>query len=159
MNKINLADVPESFSVSPKGRFGRGLKDISVALGRKPKSLNLSERFPFDVQICRIPPGKARGPYHYHTSQFEYYQVVAGGGNVRHEQGVNRVVQGDAFQFGPGEPHQLVNDSADDFIVLVVADNPISEACYYPDSDKWLIDAPAGVILKSQPIDYFAGEE
>lgn len=78
---------------------------------------------------------------------------------MRHQNGITQVVQGDAFQFGPGESHQLVNDSAEDFVVLIVADSPLSEACYYPDSEKWLIDAPDGAIFKAQPVDYFEGEE
>lgn len=145
--------------MSPKGRYARGNKDISVALGRKPDSSDLRERLPFDVQICRIPPGKRRCPYHVHTSQFEYFQVLSGNGTVRHKDGETKVGPGDAFQFAPGEPHQLGNDELEDFVVLIVADNPLSEACYYPDSDKWLIEAPDGPILKSPPVDYFVGEE
>ena len=159
MKKINLKEVPESFSVSPKGRFARAVKDVSVALGRKPDSFDLRERQPFDVQLCRIPPGKSRCPYHQHTSQFEFFHVVSGTGAVRHKDGVTQVIPGDSFQFGAGEPHQLINDGVEDFVLLIVADNPLSEACYYPDSGKWLIEAPEGPILKSPPVDYFEGEE
>jgi hypothetical protein len=49
---------------SPKGKFSGAGKEISEALGRKPKSTDLNERHPFDVEILRIPPGKA--PYSYH---------------------------------------------------------------------------------------------
>jgi hypothetical protein len=62
MKKINIRDVTESASASPKGKFARTNKDISIALGRKPDSTDLSERHPFDVQICRIPSGKSRCP-------------------------------------------------------------------------------------------------
>ena len=159
MKKINVRDIAESFSSSPKGRFARGVKDVSVALGRKPDSLDLRERQPFDVQICRIPPGKSRCPFHLHTSQFEFFQVLSGSGSIRHKDGLMSVVPGDAFQFAPGEPHQLINDGAEDFVLLIVADNPLSEACYYPDSNKWLIEAPDGPILKGIQVDYFEGEE
>jgi mannose-6-phosphate isomerase-like protein (cupin superfamily) len=159
MLKVNVRAIPESFSMSPKGRYARGNKDVSVALGRNPDSSDLRERLPFDVQICRIPAGKRRCPYHLHTSQFEYFQVLSGSGTVRHKRGETKVEPGDAFQFAPGEPHQLSNDGMEDFVVLIVADNPLSEACYYPDSDKWLIEAPGGPILKSPPVDYFEGEE
>lgn len=159
MKKINIQDVAEKYTSSPKGKFAKGVKDISVALGRKPDSLDLGQRWPFDVQLCRIPAGKCRCPFHLHTSQFEFYQVVAGTGSVRHNDGVTRVLPGDAFQFGPGEAHQLINDGEEDFVLWIVADNPLSEACYYPDSDKWLIEAPNGPILKSESVDYFEGEE
>lgn len=41
--------------------FGAG-KEVSEALGRKPQSTDLNERHPFDVEIVRIPPGKAPLP-------------------------------------------------------------------------------------------------
>ncbi len=47
MRKINLKDVPEQEQKSPKGKFGRITKNISVALGREPESLDLSKRHPF----------------------------------------------------------------------------------------------------------------
>jgi hypothetical protein len=58
MCKINLKDIAEEPWTSPKGKFAGASKEISVALGRKPLSTDLSERHPFDIEICRIPPGK-----------------------------------------------------------------------------------------------------
>jgi hypothetical protein len=40
MRKVNLKDVPEQERKSPKGKFGRVSKNISVALGREPESLD-----------------------------------------------------------------------------------------------------------------------
>ena len=34
------------------------MKDISVALGREPESVDLSKRHPFDLTLVRIPKGK-----------------------------------------------------------------------------------------------------
>ncbi len=159
MKKIHVPDLPESFSVSPKGKYARGLKDISVALGRNPDSTDLRERHPFDVQLCRIPAGKMRSPYHLHTAQYEYFQVLAGSGSVRHAGGTTPVVAGDAFFFEPGEAHQLIADGPEDFVLLVVADNPLSEGCYYPDSNKWLIAKNDEAIMRAPAIPYFDGEE
>jgi len=58
MRKINLKDVPEQERKSPKGKFDRLTKNISVALGREPESLDLSKRHPFDLALVRIPKGK-----------------------------------------------------------------------------------------------------
>jgi hypothetical protein len=64
MRKINTKDIAEFSWSSPKGKFfGSGL-EILEALGRKPSSTDLRERHPFDVEICRIPPGKSPYPYH-----------------------------------------------------------------------------------------------
>src|SRR4030095_8582348 len=51
MRKVNLKDVPEVERKSPKGRFVRFTKNISVALGREPESLDLSKRHPFDLAL------------------------------------------------------------------------------------------------------------
>jgi uncharacterized cupin superfamily protein len=69
------------------------------------------------------------------------------------------VQAGDAFIFEPGQPHQLINESREDLIVYVVADNPVGESCHYPDSGKWAVGSPERRILRSDSLDYFDGEE
>jgi uncharacterized cupin superfamily protein len=159
MKKVNTRDIPESSRTSPKGKFSRAIIDLSIALGRKPDSTDLAERQPFDVQICSIPPGTSRCPYHSHTAQWEYFHVISGSGTVRHKDGMTKIKKDDAFLFPPEEPHQLINDGSEPLVLYIVADNPIGEACYYPDSKKWLIEARSGQILRSGPLDYFDGEE
>jgi uncharacterized cupin superfamily protein len=159
MKKINVHDIPQETKLSPKGKFGRSNRDVSVALGRKPDSSDLNERQPFDVQICSIPPGVSRCPYHAHTAQWEFFHVLSGTGSARHGNGVTKIGKGDAFLFAPDEPHQLINDGTEDLVLYIVADNPIGESCYYPDSKKWSVESPHGHIMRSEPLDYFDGEE
>jgi uncharacterized cupin superfamily protein len=159
MRKVNTKDIPEETWLSPKRKFGGGYRGISLALGRKEKSTDLKERHPFDVEICRIPPGKANYPYHSHSAQWEFYHVISGKGVVRHKDGTTAIETGDAFVFGPGEPHQITNDNAEDLIFYVVADNPIGESCYYPDSKKWIVLSPEVRYIRSEPLDYLDGEE
>jgi len=137
---------------------GEGI-DVSVALGRKPKSTDLRERHPFDVEILRIPAGKAPYPYHSHSAQWEFYHVISGSGTLRHEGGTERVAEGDACIFGPGQAHQFINNGAEDLVLYVVADNPIGECWHYPDSGKWGVPIPERRNLRSEPLDYFDGEE
>ena len=66
---------------------------------------------------------------------------------------------GDAFLFQPDEPHQLINDGTEDLILYVVADNPIGESGYYPDSKKWIVRSPERTLIRSENLDYFDGEE
>ena len=159
MNKINLRDIPDESWTSPKQTFGGTSKSISIALGRKPTSTDLKERQPFDVELCRIPPGKSSCPYHSHSAQWEFYQVVSGVGVVRHKDGLTVIEAGDAFIFGPDEPHQLSNHSTEELVVYIVADNPIGESCHYPDSRKWLVRSPERALIRSEPLDYHDGEE
>lgn len=159
MRKINTNSMPEESWSSPKGKFVGAGKEVSEALGRKPLSTDLNERHPFDVEICRIPPGKTPYPYHSHSAQWEFYHVISGRGLVRHAEGTTPIEAGDAFIFKPGEPHQLVNDSAGDLILYVVADNPIGESCHYPDSGKWGVRLPERRLLRGEALDYYDGEE
>src|SRR5262245_26805774 len=159
MNKVNTAGMAEVTWSSPKGKFSGAGKQVSEALGRKPTSMDLNERHPFDVEICRIQPGRTPYPYHSHSAQWEFYHVISGKGVVRHQDGTTTIATGDAFLFKPGEPHQLTNDGTEDLVLYVIADNPIGESCHYPDTKKWLVRSPERRLMRSQPLDYYEGEE
>jgi uncharacterized cupin superfamily protein len=159
MLKINTNTLEEISWSSPKGKFVGAGKEVSEALGRDPYSTDLNLRHPFDVEICRIPPGKTPYPYGSHSAQWEFYHVISGTGKVRHQDGMTDIEPGDAFLFKPGEPHQLINDGAQDLILYVVADNPIGESTYFPDSNKWMVQSPERKIIRSGGLDYFDGEE
>src|SRR5437899_11462378 len=109
MQKVNLRDVEEQERQSPKGNFHRFMKNISVALGREPESLDLSKRHPFELALVRIPKGKLLCPYHSHSAESELYLVVSGRGSIRDKDGITEVGPGDAFFFQPGEAHQIAN--------------------------------------------------
>ena len=126
---------------------------------RKPLSTDLNERHPFDVEILRVPPGKTPYPYHSQSAQWEFYHVISGNGAVRHEDGTTAIEAGDAFIFKPGEPHQIINDHEQDLVVYVVADNPIGESGYFPDSKKWMVRSPERRLVRSDVLDYYDGEE
>jgi uncharacterized cupin superfamily protein len=161
MQRINLRDVAEDERVSPKGKYHKHVKDISIALGRDPTSLDLNQRHPFDLALVRVPPGKAYCPYHAESAQWELYLVISGRGRVRDSAGVTEVSAGDAFLFKPGEAHQLACAGEEDFVYYVIADNPINDSCYYPDSKKWMVlkEGSEVVLVKGSETDYYDGEE
>ncbi len=161
MLKVNTNNITEISWTSPKGKFAGFGKEVSEALGRKPSSTDLVERHPFDVEILRIPPGKSPYTYHSHGAQWEFYHVISGKGVVRHQDGTTEIDSGDAFLFKPGEPHQISNpaQSDRDLVLYVVADNPINESCYQPDSKKWIVYSPERRLIRSEPVDYYDGEE
>lgn len=159
MRKVNVRDVPVDTWSSPKGKFVSTDQELSIALGHQPNSTDLNTRHPFDVEICRIPPGKAPCPYHSHSAQWEFYHVLSGTGRVRDAHGLTAIGPGDAFIFKPGEPHQLINDGAEDLVMYIVADNPLGESCHYPDSGKWLVRSPERRLIRSEPLEYLDGEE
>jgi uncharacterized cupin superfamily protein len=159
MRKINIRDIAEESWSSPSGKFGGAGKEISIALGRKPASSDLKERHPFDVEITRIPPGKIPYPYHTHSAQWEFYYVLSGKGVARHQDGTTAIETGDAFIFQPEEPHTFQNDGDEDLVMFLVADNPIGESSYYPDSKKWLVRSPERRLFRGEALDYYDGEE
>lgn len=159
MHKVNAHDLPAQPWTSPKGKYASLDQELSVALGRDPQSLDLLKRHPFDVEICRIPAGKAACPFHSHSAQWEFYYVLSGQGRVRDAEGLHDIREGDAFLFRPDEPHQLWGGDETELTVMIVADNPPGESCHYPDSQKWMVRSPERRILQSGALDYFAGEE
>src|SRR5947207_12138577 len=141
MRKVNLNEIPDQERKSPKGKFGRVSKNISVALGREPESLDLSKRHPFDLALVRIPKGKTLCPYHAHAAESELYLVVSGRGTVRDKDAITEVGPGDAFLFQPVEAHQLSTAGDKDFVYYVIADNPRSggatvASCCYPSTGQ-----------------------
>src|SRR6516225_9820537 len=150
MKKVNLADVPEDQRQSPGGKYAKTIKEISIALGREPDSLDLAKRHPFDLTLVRIPPGKSYCPYHSHGAESELYLVISGRGRVRDKDGTSEVTAGDAFFFGP-----------EDFAYYIIADNPRHDSCYYPDSGKWAVNKESTdyIIVQGIETDYYKDEE
>ena len=162
MKKVNISEIKEDPWQSPKGKYVVAFTGISEALGRDPSSLDLTKRWPFDLEMSRMPPGKSNFPYHAHAAQWEMYLIVSGKGSVRDKDGSMSVVAGDVFIFGPNEPHQITNSGDVDLIYYVIADNPIGESGYYPDSKKWKVNKTSQadrVVIKGKETDYFDGEE
>src|SRR6202043_1942195 len=91
MRKVNLKDIEERERKSPKGKFHKFVKDVSIALGREKESLDLGKRHPFDLALVRIPKGKSYCPYHGHSAESELYVVVSGRGKVRDNAGTSEV--------------------------------------------------------------------
>jgi uncharacterized cupin superfamily protein len=161
MRKVNLKDVHEQERKSPTGKFHKFVKDVSVALGREPESLDLSKRQSFDLAVVRIPKGKSYCPYHSHSAESELYVVISGSGKVRDKEGTKEVGAGDAFFFSPGEAHALSNTGQEDFVYYVIADNPRGDSCFYPDSGKWAVQKENAeeVIVSGREADYYEGED
>jgi uncharacterized cupin superfamily protein len=160
MRKANISQLAEEASGSPSGKFRTFDKPLNEALGGDSRSMDLTKRWPFDVEMTRIPPGAANYPLHTHAIQWEFYLIVTGIATVRHKDGETEVGPGDFFIFGPGEPHQMVNRGTSDVTYCCVADNPLNDHAYYPDSDKWIVRVPENrVFLKGQRVDYYTGED
>jgi len=157
MKKVHIPSLPEVEQKSPTGKFHSYCRNISLELSGTRAGL-WGGGHPFDVQIRRIPPGAAVCPFHSHMGSWEMFLVQSGAGTVRAGSEKHSIKTGDVFVHPPGEPHQLVNSGPTDLVVLIVADNPPLDACFYPDSNKWSL-RPPGKIFRMTEADYYDGEE
>ena len=158
MNKINLARVPIESSRSPKGRFRRSRQDISRALTGVNGLGKSGLRQPFEVELVRVPAGAVNWPYHSHSAQWELYLIIAGRGQVRTPDGVSELREGDCLVHPPGEPHHITNTGASDLVYYVVADDPPSDVCHYPDTNTWALPGHAHPV-RIETCRHYDGEE
>lgn len=160
MNKINLSAVPVVERRSPQGKYQKTIQEISVALGRDPESLDLARRHPFDLALYRVPRGSSVCPFHEHSAQWEMYLILSGHGTIRGPDCSCEIEPGDAILFPAGEAHQIINTAETDLVFYILADNPIGESCFYPDSGKWSVyKGRSETIVEGAQADYYAGEE
>ena len=158
MKTVHIPDLPWEEQRSPSGKFHSFCRNLSLALGGVRNTGSWGGGHPFDLQIRRLPPGASVCPFHSHLAQWELFLVIAGAGSVRAGAETHPIATGEVFIHPPGEPHQLTNTGATDLEVLIIADNPPMDGCYYPDSDKWAL-RPPGKIFRMVPADYFDGED
>ena len=118
MRKINISQVSETQQHSPKGRFAVFRKHISIALGGLKDVGVFGGGHPFDLELVRVPSGRAAWPLHAHSAQWELYVIISGSGQVRTQSETVAVGVGDVIIHPPEEAHQLRNTGSDDFGLL-----------------------------------------
>lgn len=158
MQANHLDRIPWDERRSPSGKYHSFCQDISLALGGIRNVGTWGGGHPFDLQLRRIPAGASVCPYHAHLAQWEFFYILAGEGEVRTPEGLTRVHPGDVFVHPPREPHQLTNIGTEDLLVYIVAENPLLDGFYYPDSGKWGL-RPPNRYFRVTPAHYWEGEE
>jgi uncharacterized cupin superfamily protein len=119
-------------------------------------------------RVARLEPGQRFCPLHGHAREEELFFVLDGEPSIRTLAGTLRCRKGDFIAFPVGETgtHQLLNEGSAPATVILLGRTANVEACYYPDSDKLLVDvnAPfangrASIMVRGSPdLDYFHGE-
>lgn len=157
MKKTNPAKLKWQKWKSPKGKFEQSGKDISGAIGDVRRGWP-KRGHPFNLELVKVPPGKAACPFHSHTTQWELFVIISGSGTVRADKKRFKVGPGDVFMHPPGEAHQLINTGKKWLHLYIIADNPPVDIFYYPDSDKWGL-RPHGKFFRQHITPYHDGEE
>jgi uncharacterized cupin superfamily protein len=158
MKKANLSDLVAETWGSPAGKFKAWGKTLNPHTGSTDAEGKIA-KWPFEVELAGIPSGKTMGPFHCHAAQWEFYLVVSGTLTIRDDEGETEMQPGDFCMFGPGENHQLSNKTEKEVTYYCIADNPVTDHCYYPDSKKWSVRVPERKIIQGQKAEYFAGED
>ena len=119
-------------------------------------------------RVSTLLPGQRFCPLHGHASEEELFFVLDGNPSVRMLSGTIRCRKGDFIALPVGETgtHQLLNESDAPATVLLLARTEMPEICYYPDSDKVLVETAtpfiqgdeARIVRASPSLDYFDGE-
>jgi uncharacterized cupin superfamily protein len=88
--------------------------------------------------LMELAPGAVSYPFHFHCANEEAIYVVSGRGIARIGQDRVTVRAGDwiALPIGPQHGHQMINDSEETLVYLVVATDHRCEVIGYPDSKK-----------------------
>lgn len=126
------------------------------------------------VNRDRLPPGGATSPLHWHSANEELVFVLSGAATLRQLRGSTdgkapdfeganeeRVALqvGDIVHFGPKRPvaHQILNESDDDVLLLVVGTDSRRDVCVFPERGRIHV-AALGRSDEFTPTDYFEGE-
>ncbi|MBV8531711.1 MAG: cupin domain-containing protein [Candidatus Eremiobacteraeota bacterium] len=119
-------------------------------------------------RVSTLGPGQRFCPLHSHAREEEMFFVLEGEPSIRTLSGTIRCRKGDfiAFPVGVGGTHQLLNESNTPATVLLLGRTEGVEACYYPDSDKLLVDTETpiangndSIMVRAHPqLEYFNGE-
>lgn len=155
--RTNLGKLKWTRWKSPKRRFEQSGKDVSGAIGDVLRGWP-RKGHPFNLELVKVPPGKAACPFHSHTTQWELFVVLRGTGTVRAGRKRYPVAPGDALMHPPGEAHQIINTGQADLVFYIIADNPAVDIFHYPDSGKWGM-RPQGKFFRMLETPYYEGEE
>src|SRR5215469_1520316 len=154
VNRINIDEAPaESFvETSPNGtRFSGTEREIGLYIGARK----------LGYRVTTMEPGSRYCPMHMHTREEEMFLVWEGTATIRTPRGDIVCRRGDFISFPVGErgTHQLANTSDAPCTVLLLGWADPDEVCYYPDSDKVMIDALGPIIVRAKPtLEYLDGE-
>ena len=120
-------------------------------------------------RVSTLAPGHYFCPLHGHAREEEMFFVLDGEPSIRTLSGTLRCRKGDfiALPVGESGTHQLLNESDAPATVLLLGRTEEFEACYYPDSDKLLVDMETAlkgdrrsIMVRATPeLDYFDGED
>ena len=150
VNRVNLFDeLPYVKSEGP-GPYTETWADAGRLIGAEK----------LGYLAVRLARGEAVCPYHWHTREEELFVVMRGTPTLRTPRGTFALRPGDcvAFSTDARGAHALSNEAEEEALVLLVANTDPGDACFYPDSRKFVVEATDTLVRDNPQLDYFDGE-
>lgn len=149
-NRVNLDELAVDRTAADPAPFRAGFAEIGLLLGATR----------LGSLLATLDPGEAFCPLHWHTAEEELFIVWEGTPTLRSPRGETHLRPGDlvAFPTNPAGAHKLINESDAPCAVIMIANTDPGDVCFYPDSNKHVVEA-TGTLVRSAPLlDYYDGE-
>jgi uncharacterized cupin superfamily protein len=147
---VNLADLQWEDFPSDPAPFTAHTAEIGLLLGARR----------LGVAAGRLAPGESYCPLHWHTREEELFLVWEGAPTLRTPAATRQLRPGDCAMFvtEPRGAHRLTNDTDAPCTIVMISNLDPGDVCFYPDSNKLVVEA-TGTLVRSEPqLDYFHGE-
>ena len=83
-------------------------------------------------QVVKFKPGKSIKP-HYHKKTYEIFFIESGNGLLRFNNQEFRCKKGDFYLCEPFDKHEFINDTKEDFVILIFKTNEEEDIDIYWD--------------------------
>ena len=151
INRINVDELRfENYPNDPLPFRGSSVAEIGRMLGARR----------LGYAAGHLRKGDHYCPYHWHTQEEELFVVMRGTPTLRTPRGTFTLRPGDlvAFPTDPGGAHRLWNDADEDAVVVMIASLDEGDVCYYPHSQKFVVEKTDTLVRDHPQLDYFEGE-
>ena len=140
----NLDAVPDEYTDDPRFESQMKTKYLGALAG--------SERIYLNIDY--VKPGAKSAKYHCHSLQEEFFLILRGRGNVRIQERIVPVKQGDFFAKPAGMmiAHQFINDGDEVLEILDCGVNDKNDLIEYPDEDALLVKEKGLVFKKAETL-------
>lgn len=111
-------------------------------------------------QLGRLGPGHSFCPEHWHLAEEELFVILEGSATLSGPRGTWPLRRGDLVSFPtrPSGSHKIVNEASEPCTFLAIANSDAHDVCFYPNSQKVLIEATRQMLRDRPELDYFDGE-
>lgn len=150
VNRINRDDATWILAGDEPPRYACTMFEIGDYIGAEK----------LGYRLVRLEPGMASCPMHWHTAEEELFVVMTGAATLLTPRGDVAVRAGDyiAFPTSPGGAHKIENRTSESCEILMIANVDARDVCFYPDSNKLLVDARRLIVRDRPELDYWDGE-